>query len=230
MNSNGQTLCVWSGILSIVLFFVGFWPLAGFLPPIPPSWDAEHVAAFYRSGSLGVRFGSILMLFSGSLLVPFYAVVSVQLKRIEGTFAPMSYTQMLSGLFALVPFILSTVLWCVAAFRPDRSDAEILMLSDLAWISILMVAPPAIVQFFAIGIAILTDRNVRPVLPRWLAFFTVWCAILGIPSIIIVFFKTGPFAWNGLFGFYLPATLFGVWTIVMALELFKAIKRQESDR
>jgi hypothetical protein len=167
------------------------------------------------------------MLFSGSLLVPFYAVISVQLKRIEGALAPMTYTQLIAGLFAVVPFILFPVLFCVAVFRPERSPQEVMLLSDLAWVFMLMVVPPVIVQFFAIGIAILADRRESPVFPRWVAFFTFWCAVLGVPGVIIVLFKTGPFAWNGLFGFYIPAGLFGVWTFVMAAQLLKAIGRQE---
>jgi hypothetical protein len=226
MNIKQQKLCVWGGPAGVILFFLGFWPLAHFMPPLAPSAGAEEIAAIYRDNAFGIRAGSILMLYAGSVLVPFYAVISVQLQRIEGASAPMAYTQLITGVFAVVPFILSPVLWCAASFRPDRAATEILMLSDLGWIFILMIAPPAMIQFFAIAIGILADRSAEPVFPRWLAYFTFWSAILGIPGAVIVLFHTGPFAWNGIFGFYIPATVFGVWTITMTVMLLKAINRQ----
>ena len=38
MNKKGQLLCAWSGILSMVVFFAGFWPMAHFMPPLSPAW------------------------------------------------------------------------------------------------------------------------------------------------------------------------------------------------
>lgn len=230
MNTKGQVLCAWSGILSIVVFFAGWWPLAGFLPPISPAWEAQQIADAYLGNAAGIRFAAICFLYSASLLVLFYAGISAQLKRIEGEFGPMSIAQIALGVLAVVPFIPAAVSLCVATFRPERDIADILLFSDFTWILFLMVAPPAMFQFFTIGYAILSDRGSRPVFPRWLGFFTFWCAILSTPSVIIVFFKSGPFAWSGLFGFWIPATVFGVWTIAMAVMLLKAIKQEALGR
>jgi hypothetical protein len=40
------------------------------------------------------------------------------------------------------------------------------------------------------------------------------------------FFKTGPFAWNGLLAFWLPISAFAVWFVVIFLVLKKAIYRE----
>ena len=81
-------------------------------------------------------------------------------------------------------------------------------------------------QNIAIGAAIVGDKSANPIFPRWVGFFNFWVAILFIPGALIPFFKSGPFAWNGLFSFWIPATVFGVWFIVMLTMLLKAIDRQ----
>jgi len=40
----------------------------------------------------------------------------------------------------------------------------------------------------------------------------------------------GVFAWNGLLVFWSPLSLFGVWIVVMAVLLFRAINAQIADR
>lgn len=40
--------------------------------------------------------------------------------------------------------------------------------------------------------------------------------------------KTGPFAWNGLFTFWSPLTLFGVWIGTTSWLLLRALRRQEA--
>jgi hypothetical protein len=42
--------------------------------------------------------------------------------------------------------------------------------------------------------------------------------------------RTGPFAWNGLLTFWAVFSLFGVWMLVMAYLLLKALTKQSLDR
>ena len=226
MNKKGQRLCVWSGILSIVVFFIGFWPMAHFMPPLSPSMTGQELADFYLNNSVGVRMGAICICLSAGLLVAFYTEITVQISRIEGRYGPLSLSQMAVGVLAVVPFIPAAVAMCVITYRPDRDLATILMLSDCTWILLFMVAAPAMVQFFILGYAILTDTNSTPIFPRWMGYFTFWCAVLGIPGNVIVFFYGGPFSWAGLFGYWIPASLFGMWTFAMAWLLFKAIDNE----
>ena len=46
---------------------------------------------------------------------------------------------------------------------------------------------------------------------------------------LAVFFKDGPFAWNGIIGFYVPLTVFAIWVLVTTFVLTKAIKRQAAE-
>jgi hypothetical protein len=50
--------------------------------------------------------------------------------------------------------------------------------------------------------------------------------VLIIPDQLIFFFYTGPFAWNGIFGFWIPLTAFGGWFVLTFVLLRKAILRE----
>jgi hypothetical protein len=57
-----------------------------------------------------------------------------------------------------------------------------------------------------------------------------WMALLFLPAGLMVFFKTGPFAWNGLLSFWLPLVAFGIWFNVMIYALLRAIKLQPDQQ
>ena len=44
-----------------------------------------------------------------------------------------------------------------------------------------------------------------------------------IPLSFIFFFKSGSFAWNGIFGFYLPFVTFWIWFVVMTYTVRRAL-------
>jgi len=84
-----------------------------------------------------------------------------------------------------------------------------------------MVFPGYVFQMLCIGIAAFMDKDPNPVLPRWAGYLHLWVGISGMGGGIAVFFKHGPFAWNGVVGFYLPLTVFAVWLVVITGLLHK---------
>jgi hypothetical protein len=63
--------------------------------------------------------------------------------------------------------------------------------------------------------------------PRWLAYVNIWAPITFTPGAILQFFKDGPFAWNGIFVFSIPATVFVIQFVVNVVYLLKAITEEE---
>lgn len=77
----------------------------------------------------------------------------------------------------------------------------------------------------------LRHRHARPVFPRWVAWYNIWVGLLLLPASLIIFFKTGILAWTGLLGFWIPASAFGIWYLVMTWILMRAINEEaEADR
>jgi hypothetical protein len=85
------------------------------------------------------------------------------------------------------------------------------------------------VQSFAFAFAILSDKAPQPILPRWLAYLNIWVPIVFTPGIVLQFFKSGPFAWNGIFVFWIPATVFVIQFAFNAVFLLRAIKAEQAE-
>lgn len=225
MNTRTQMACLWCGPAAIVLFMVGFWFVAGLVPPPSPDDSAREIQALYQDNTDMLRLGLVLTMVAGALTGPFVAAISTQLKRIEGRYSPLAYTQLGLGMLGVLLFIFPVMVMQTAAFRPDRDPDTLLMLNDLAWLPFVGVFSPALFQGLAIAVAIFKDKDAQ-VLPRWLGYFNVWVVLAFVPAALIYFFKDGPFAWNGVFTFWLPLTVFSVWFLVMFVALRRAIQAQ----
>jgi hypothetical protein len=226
MNTRHQLLGAWSGIFFCAVFTLGFWFIAGFVPPPSPSASAAQIAELYQQNTWQIRLGALLMMACSAFIVPFAAAISVQMKRMEGSSPVLTYTQLASGSLGIVFFILPAMLWTIAAYRPSRDPQLILLLNDMGWLIFLMPFTSFIVQNISIGLAVLSDRSEHPVFPRWVGFFNFWVAVLFVPGGLITFFKTGPFAWDGLFAFWVPLIVFFIWYLVMFVLLRKGITQQ----
>lgn len=229
MNARSlERWCVWSGVAAITTFTLGF-VFAGFIPPPSPSRSVEEVVAYYQQHATGIRAGMVLMMISGMFVPPLVAVISQQMRRIPGAHPLLVYAQLSAGTLGAVFFITGALVFIVAAFRPERPADITYMLNDFAWIVTVLPWAPAFIQNVIIGIAILGDTRADPLFPRWLAYFNFWVAIGFIPGGLLAFFKTGPFAWNGAFVFWLAGSVFIAWFIVMTTMLFRAIRRKDPE-
>jgi len=219
-------LCAWAGMAFVVLFGLGFWAFAQYLPPHSPAASAEYIAAIYRDHTSMIRIGQLLLMIGAALMVPFDAEISALLRRIK---APriLSQVQMASGIVASLTILLPSLLWTTAAFRPERAPEITQVLNDLGWITMLMTFPPFCVQMTAIGLGILSDRRPQRLMPRWAGFLSFWVAVLLVPGAFLTFTKTGMFAWDGLFGFWVPAIAFFVWVVAMSVLLLRAMRRDQ---
>src|SRR5262249_8020196 len=152
--------------------------------------------------------------------------IAMQTRRIEKV-PVMTYVQIAAVAIAALEGVIATCIWLTASFRPDEISPEITRaLHDLGWITFLVDVPPFSVWLVAIGIAILRARRPTPLFPRWLGFFNFWVALLILPALLLPFFKTGPFAYNGLLALYLPFGSFFIWMVVMTFGLFQALQRK----
>lgn len=190
---------------------------------------AEALAAAYAANTGAIRFGLLLAMVSAALAIPFVAVIATQMRRIEGAFPVLTFTELVAGAVAVVILLVPTVMWTAAAYRPERAPEVIQGLNDFAWLFLLMTFAPFFVQLVSIGLAVLTDRRSPPLFARWVGYFNVWVAVLFMPGALITFFKTGPFAWNGLLAFWMPLSVFLLWFVVMFVVLVKAIRTPDAE-
>ena len=209
----------WMGLLGIIFFGIGFWTLMEFVPPPSPATEAASVASRYLDNAMGIRLGSIFALLGSTLIIPLFAAVSAAILRMSTRSYTLALTQLACGIIALALPLVVIILYATLVFRPERAAEDIYLLHDFAWLMLIAVAPPPALQAITIGWAVLTDKNEQVVFPRWLGFFCLWVGILFIPGMFAIFFKTGPFAWDGILAFWLPLSIFFVWVGVLAWKI-----------
>lgn len=228
MHPKVLLACAWCGPVLVLFFFIGLVPLAGFIPPPDPSAGSTEIADMYRNDIDTVRAGLLMATISVGLFLPWGAAIAVLTRRAETGFPVLSYTQVASiGVGTLVA-VLTCLVWSAAAFRPDEISPETTrMLNDVGWFLYLYTWPPFSVWAVAIAIAIFIDRRETPAFPRWAAYLNLWVAFLLVPAGLMLFFKDGAFAFNGLITFWVPTVAFFGWVVVMTALVIRAVQRHE---
>jgi hypothetical protein len=228
MNSAAQRLCAYSGIVCLVVFFLGFWVTAGFIPPPSPKLTGEELSQLFSEHRSRIRFGMILSLFASALLASWTAAITAQMKRMEGRGTALAYTNLAVGALFVLEFIFSLVIWQSMTYR-TRDPQVMLAMNDTAWLLFVCITSTPALQAIVIGLAIFGDKRETPIFPRWAGYLNLWVAVLFLPGTIAVFFKDGPFAWNGLFTWYLPLVVFAIWMVTLCVLTLKAISAAELE-
>lgn len=229
MNTRTQRMCLWCGPLMAIVFFVGFGLIARFIPPPQPALSATEIADLYRQHSLRIRLGVQMAMWAGVLCVPWVIAVGLQMKRIEGRFAPLAYVQIALGLLLPLEFIVPLYFFQAAAYRPERSAEVVQALNDLGWLPFTGLVYTVVAQAIVIGAAILADKRTTPIFPRWAGYFSIWAGLLMAPASLDVFFINGPLAWNGAIAWWVLLVAFFVWLIGLTVVTFQAIGSHERE-
>lgn len=220
MTKKVLSLCAWAGPATVVIALIG-WLIAGVLPiPLGPESSVQEVVDFYSQTRVlaGLAIASVGI----CLVFPLTAVIGVHMVRMEGRTPILTFLQLITGAATGVLLLLPMLLMAVIGFRPDRNPELTLTLNDIAWLLFITPIAPFIIQNVAIGVAILNDK--RQTLPRWVAYVNFWVAFSFLPDPLAFFFHSGPFAWRGIFIFWLALTTYAVFLVVMGVMLNRAVK------
>ena len=222
MSKRIQLLCAWSGPAVVVVTLIGFL-IAGVLPlPLGPDDTTEEVVNFY-SHHTPVAAGLVIATLGMCLVFPLIALIGVHMVRMEGRTPILTFLQLITGAATGVFLVMPMILMTIITFRPDRSPELTVTLNDISWLLFLTPIGPFIIQNLVIATAILADR--KGILPRWVGYVNLWVALSFVPDILAFFFHSGPFAWDGIFIFWLAFVAYAVFLIVMGLVLRQAVKQ-----
>jgi hypothetical protein len=228
MNSRNQAMCALAGLVGVVFILISL-VLAGYLPPPHANATPAEIAAFYRDGTFTIRLGLLIGLLGTAGWATLVSVVWVQLSRIEGPRPVMATLQAVTGATCYVLLTLFIVLLSAAAFRPERAPESTQLLHDIGWFMAFLAAVPFVLQALATGVAILGDKRPRPAYPRWLGYLGLWVAVLLLPGDVLLFFHTGPFAYDGVISFWIPLFGFGGWMAALSWGALRVARAQSDD-
>lgn len=227
-SATAQRFLIYSALVGGVLYGIGFWKLTGFIPPPSPTLSAPEVVQLYADENLKFRIGVVVCLIAGGFNAPWSVAIAVQMARCERGVPVWAIAQLTAGILGTILFMAPPLFWGVAAFSVDREPALTLLMHELAFLT--LVTPVSFFWLQALPIAFIGLRRTdiaHSAFPRWMGYMSAWliaCAELGV---VAQLFKTGPFAWNGLFTFWIPLLAFTAWFSLLSYTMLKAITRQE---
>jgi hypothetical protein len=225
---------VWCWPACIVTFFLFFGVVAGFIPPPQEDWSAQRVAEFYAADRTGIRIGLIGALFASALMLPWFNVVSREMRRIEGRGALLAPLQFGAAVILIAFVQIICLLWLLASFRPESDPDVVRAANDYGWLVWTILIPTYSMQFVCMAIAGFMDGRRVVLWPRWAAYGNLWVAFLGAGGCLSVFFKNGPFSWNGIVGWWIPTVVFAIgmtvntWLLLRYARLSVAVADEQS--
>lgn len=222
-------LCAWSCFVFIAVFALSWGVLGRNIPPYSPDMSADELASIYRAHASALRIGFAVGAFSTTFLVTWAIGLFRIMVQMERGPKVLSYTQLIGGvLTAMVPMI-ACIFWLTAAFRPEQDPAITRLLFDMGWMMIDLGFGVTILQYCALGVVALRDTRAKPLFPKWLAWLGIWIGLEFLVELIMPQFRSGPFAWNGLFSYWIA--FFGpfVWMFTVAIFMFKAATRLNEE-
>ncbi|OAN38673.1 hypothetical protein [Mycolicibacterium iranicum] len=225
-NIRTQLISLWTAPVFGAVFLIAFVAFPGFLPPMSPQMTADQVAAFYADNTAMIRFSMITYNLCGIMLLPFFMVIVVQMKRMATQSHALAYCYLTAAVSGATLFALADIFYLVAAFRPERSPELLLLLNDLAWITLVAPVGMLVAQNLLLGLAVYLDSGPSPVFPRWVGHFAVVTGLAMAPAAAAAVFRTGPLAWDGVISFWLRGGALVAFVGVMFFVLRAALRRQ----
>lgn len=223
-----QRLSLYSGPFFVITFII-FWAWMGDnLPPPHPGDPAQAFTDRYVAHLTGIRVGFLIAAITICFYLPWTGYVTARMKQIEtGNYPVLSYLQLLGGCLTVMVVSISMWCWIVAAQRPERSPEITQMLTDAGWLMNDTLYMCTTLQMFAMALCFLHDKKSPvPVIPRWASFLTIFCGATFFPASLTAILRDGPFAYDGLIGFWLPYPAWLVWMFVVTWYLLKDMNRR----
>jgi hypothetical protein len=205
----------WCGIGYIVLLLVGWWIVGGFFPLHKPSASAEEIQRFFSHDVVTIRLGMVIVMWGAAVFIPFTSTIADFVARFEGRNGPLTRTMTMAGYSNALLTFYPPLYWIATTWRVDERSADTTrLLNDIAWLQF-VGALSLIMPMFVVLAVVAFNEGENPVFPRWFGYQSVMTFMLFLPDQLLFFFKTGPFAWNGVLGFWVPLTVFCSWFVAI---------------
>lgn len=219
-----------SMLMTTVFYAGGMFAISGFLPPPSPGLSEAEVVSFYRENHTSIITGLTMAFVGVGFMLPLCIVGSVFMAEVEAEDG-FPFFSVMQGLCAVVTVLFTafpTFAWMAAAFRIERSPELIALMHDLGWI---MWATPSwgfAFQLLCVAVVGLKDKRPKPFIPRWMSYLALWLATgMGATPLVPFYTTSGPFAWDGLFSFWVAFFSPIGWMAILLLLIISNIRNSQ---
>lgn len=230
ISERSQIALIWCGLILGGAYGVALGVLLHMIPPPAATQTAEQIKAWYLGRDNEVKLGATLASWSSAFMVPFWAVVTIQIFRQEKGRPIWTAVSLMAGAMMSIFLVLPPLFFGAAAFTPSRAPEVTAIMHELGVLSLVTTDQYFVFAFLAVAVmCFLPRRAPHSPFPRWFGYFTIWFTFMAEAGALAFNMRTGPFAWNGLLAFWIPFGVFAVWLAICAVFLLRSLKRQAQD-
>lgn len=226
-NTTVMRVFMWSGVVVIVALIIAQGIMMGFVPGPSPALSPDELKEIFVERKSMILMGAVLQIICWSFYATWAIPIILFIRRMEGGMPVLTYASLVNVGGGWVFFILIPMTWAVIAFSAETLDPSIIqIMNDWVWFDWLYTWPSFSIWMVIIGVAIVSNKQ-QQLYPRWVGFFNFWSALLIFPAGLIGFFKTGPFAYDGIISFWFAVFVFFGWMVIMTVTTFQAITAED---
>jgi hypothetical protein len=204
-----QRWACWCAPIFTLLVLIGWFGMAQGAAPVPADWSAADTQAWFVAHQTMTAIGCTIFLVATIFLCFWICQLSVMLVPLEGGAPVLSMSQAAGGISVVALVVLSCCLWIGAGYRAHASPDIAVLYNDASWFGFLLGWVMLAVQMLATGLAGLAARG------SWLPRSWSWLTLAGLIPLAMAngpaFVTSGPFAFHGVLGYYVPMIVWGIW-------------------
>jgi hypothetical protein len=227
---NTQKLALWCNYIFVALTAIGWLGISHFILPARADLGLEATKTWFtHTHHTGVIVGCTIFYIAAGLLTPGSIQFGFMLAKIEGRRPVFAVTTAVCGVFISLIVFFNCCAWIVAAYRPQFGADVIQAWNDWAWMAFLLGWIYLAIEMLATAMVELMDNRPRPMVPRWMTWFTIAGGISLFTAAGPAFTKSGPFAYHGLLAFYIPVAIWGAYIALTTWFMMKELDREASE-
>lgn len=214
----------WCGPVFLAIFTLFWGVLAGNMPPIGADVGPEGMKAHYLDNALALRIGMSVCMVGAAFYMAWGCAVSRVMRRLEGSDGMLANLELMGATATCVCVTVACGIWLTGAMNAAILSPEIVhTIYWMGWMIIDLAYMVTTFQIAAISVVFLRDKRIRPLVPSWVNWWGFVTLATFFPVSLIPFFKTGPFAFHGVFNFWIAFFAWYIWVAALSFCIIRAV-------
>ena len=223
---NYHLTAAWCGIIYAALYGAFWYGIGHFYVLADAALSPEQLVGYYRMQRTELLVGCTLTCLISVLDIGWVTLLGMKMAKINGFVPILAIRQITEGTLTIFLVILPLIFWAASAHRIDSGRYILHAFNGVAWFTIDLPWPLAMVQMLAAAAVGLSDKSRSPLFPRWACYLSIDGSVSFVLVSFIPFFKTGLLAWHGLLCFWVPFIPWFLWLAVFSFYMIRDIDRQ----